>query len=289
MKNVLLLMLEFDNWLQARAWSYTGSWAFQDGLEENGHHCTVIPVIADRDPKSNESFLFYAKNLLRNTIFDEAWIWCVHTKLDETTWEWLSTVAKKRIGIVMESLCSEYESTKEFQHFSNRKEEVLSQLSHCTHAIVSDEFDINLIQERLNIPACWNVVMVPERFIRLDNAPDKPKAAFIGNKYGDRRIYLEDQSLAELLYRPHIPERDTNLPEKFDQLHRGLRNTLRNNKLTVETLSTASKEMKLIRELLFELHLDGIRMGFSNVNFTVDAKSIRRKGYRINGRSNTSG
>lgn len=47
MKNVLLVMLEFDNWNQARAWSYTGAWAFQDGLEENGHRCTVLPAMWD--------------------------------------------------------------------------------------------------------------------------------------------------------------------------------------------------------------------------------------------------
>lgn len=266
MKNVLLVMLEFDNWNQARAWSYTGAWAFQDGLEENGHRCTVLPAMWGRAPDAADSFIHHAEKLLAGQTFDEAWVWCVHTQFDARFWQWLARVAPTRIGITMESLGVNAAESAEFPHFAQRQEEVLAQLAHCTHAIVADEADIDLVQQRLGIPASWNVVMVPERFVRFDTAPECPQAAFIGNKYGERRPYLEDPALAELLCRPHLPERGSDLPQRFDALHQEIRRLLLAGQFDHALLQRATLQMKLVREALFRLHLDGIRLGFANIN-----------------------
>ncbi|WP_018606575.1 methyltransferase domain-containing protein [Uliginosibacterium gangwonense] len=265
-KNILLVMLEFDNWQQARAWSYTGAWAFQDGLEENGHRCTVLPAIWGRAPDAADSFIHHAESILGDTHFDEAWVWCVHTQYDAKFWQWLKRVAPRRIGITMESLSVAPQEAVEFPHFAKRQDEVLEQLSHCTHAIVADEADTTLVQNRLGIPATWNVVMVPERFVRFDAAPEHPRAAFIGNKYGERVPYLEDAALGDLLYRPHLPERDTDRPQRFDAIHQDIRAKLLAGKPDLAMLQQSTLMMKLVREALFRLHLDGIRMGFANVN-----------------------
>ena len=265
-KNVLLVMLEFDNWTQARAWSYTGAYAFHDGLVENGHRCTLLPALWDRDPGAADSYLHHAPALLDGETFDEAWVWCVHTRYDEAFWHWLKQVAPVRVGVVMESLSvSEAEAT-EFPQFAQRKLEVFDQLRHCTHALVADELDAPTITEELGIPATWNVVMVPERFVRFDEAPDVPQAAFIGNKYGPRKPYLEDPALAPLLTRPHLPERDTDLPARFDQLHAEARTMLLSDTPSRADLDAFTTGLRALREALFVLHLDGIRMGFANVN-----------------------
>ncbi|MBK9616447.1 MAG: hypothetical protein IPO35_13410 [Uliginosibacterium sp.] len=152
--------------------SYTSAWAFQDGLEENGHRCTVLPAMWGRAPDAADSFIHHAEKLLAGQSFDEAWVWCVHTQFDERFWQWLARVAPKRIGITMESLGVNADEAAEFPHFAQRQEEVLAQLAHCTHAVVADEADIDLVQQRLGIPASWNVVMVPERFVRFGTAPN---------------------------------------------------------------------------------------------------------------------
>jgi 2-polyprenyl-3-methyl-5-hydroxy-6-metoxy-1,4-benzoquinol methylase len=265
-KNILLVMLEFDNWNQARAWSYTGSWAFVDGFEENGHRCTVLPAISGRSSGAPESFLSHAETLLEGQVFDEAWVWCVHADYDERFWTWLEGVAPKRVGVVMESLTVTAAQAMEFPQFEGRSERGLAQLAHCTHAVLADEADIELIESRLAIPAIWNVVMVPERFVRFDAAPSERAAVFIGNKYGERRAYLEDAELSERLVRPHVPERDTELPSRFDQVHRAMRDALAAGAVGPQWLADGVAELRGVRQELFRLHLDGIRMGFANVN-----------------------
>ncbi|MCX9156186.1 hypothetical protein OPU71_08625 [Niveibacterium sp. 24ML] len=68
-KNILLVMLEFDNWTQARAWSYTGAYAFHDGLIENGHRCTLLPALWGRDPGAADSYLHRAPASLSQAVF----------------------------------------------------------------------------------------------------------------------------------------------------------------------------------------------------------------------------
>ncbi|MBK9218230.1 MAG: hypothetical protein IPL70_07250 [Uliginosibacterium sp.] len=93
-----------------------------------------------------------------------------------------------------------------------------------------------------------------------------PTGRFHRQQYGERRPYLEDPALAELLCRPHLPERDSDLPQRFDALHQEIRRLLLAGQFDRALLQHATLQMKLAREALFRLHLDGIRLGFANIN-----------------------
>jgi SAM-dependent methyltransferase/GT2 family glycosyltransferase len=269
MKKILLVQLEFDTWDHARAWSYTGGYSFYDGLTENGHSCTLLPAISGRKPDAPDSFIYAAPELLRGETFDEAWVWCVHTSYDKIFWDWLKTVAPVRVGVVMESLTHSEKEAQEFPHLLTRQEEVYAQLSHCTHALLADEFDIAGVEHQIGIPATWNVPMVPETSVRHDDAPDlesAPKAVFIGSTYGDRRRYLGNAELGTLLIRPQLPESNSDLPQHFADCHLSARQKLLNREMTPSALVAFTTELRALRKNLFSLTLDGIRSGYCSVN-----------------------
>ncbi|MBK9218231.1 MAG: hypothetical protein IPL70_07255 [Uliginosibacterium sp.] len=98
-----------------------------------------------------DSFIHHAEKLLAGQTFDEAWVWCVHTQFDERFWQWLTRGAqahRHHHGIARRNA----DEAAEFPHFAQRQEEVRPTRP-LHHAIVADEADIDLVQQRLSIPA----------------------------------------------------------------------------------------------------------------------------------------
>jgi hypothetical protein len=288
-KEILLVMLEFDNWEQGRSWSYTGSYAFLDGLRSNGHHCTVLPAIHGRSPDSADSFIHHAPDLFAGKTFDEAWIWCNHATFDEKFWSWLKRVAPVRVGVVLESLHYTQEELLALPFLAEREKDAYASLRHCTHALAADEADVTEITETLGIPATWNVFMVPEQFIRSDPPPTSDIAAFIGAGYFTgpaynfplahtlpRNQYLNSPELSLLMNRPHfqLPERSSDVLPRFESLHQKMKARLLAGALDANSLEHFVSELQELREQIFTMFLEGLRIGMACVNLPTLVKSF---------------
>ncbi|WP_172202911.1 glycosyltransferase [Niveibacterium sp. COAC-50] len=272
-KNILLVMLEFDNWLQARAWSYTGAWAFHDGLTAIGHNCTVFLATHGKKDDNPKELSARLRAVLKENSYDQVWIWCVHTNFDAEFWGLLRETIPIRIGILMESLSMTADEIAIVPQFSDRKLKTYAQLLNCTHALAVDEADVTSISNDLSIPTLWNTVSVPKRFITSLPPPVEEHAVFIGNKYGPRKEYLEDPQFAQILTRPHIPERNTTLPEQYDAAHAAYHALKDSGNAPPSTHNDHISVIATIRAKLFQLHLMGIRMGFCSVGLPSIVKA----------------
>lgn len=288
-KDILLVMLEFDNWEQARSWSYTGSYAFIDGFRENGHRCTLLPAIHGRAPNAPDSLIHHAETLLAGKTFDEAWVWCNHASFDANFWAWLKKVAPVRVGVVLESLNHSAEELDALPFLAKRRDDAFSCLPHCTHAIAADEVDVKEIETTFGIPAVWNVFMVPEAFIRDDEPPAGDIAAFIGAAYFTgpayhfpnagkllRNRFLSDPRLDGLMNRPHfqLPERSSTALGRFEALHGACREQLLAGRFTSDDLLAFGDELHHLRAELFALFLEGLRLGMACVNLPTLVKAF---------------
>ncbi len=234
-KNILFVLLEFDNWQRGRGWSYTGSYAFINGFARNGHRCFVLPALFGRDPAAADSFIKHAPKLFAGQQFDEAWIWTNHSSYDENFWSWLKEVAPVRVGVALESLNYTPFEHEALPFLKEWMESGYASLPHCTHAIVPDEMDVPEIESRFGIPAAQNIFMIPEELVRNDPAPEREIASFIGSTYFTgpgydlpkaallpRNLYLADSRLHGLMDRPHfqLPERKSDTLARFETIHK---------------------------------------------------------------------
>ncbi|HEX5392715.1 MAG TPA: glycosyltransferase [Rhodocyclaceae bacterium] len=287
-KNILLVLLEFDNWEQGRSWSYTGSYAFKDGFERNGHRCFLLPAIHGRAPDAVDSFIKHAPALFAGQQFDEAWIWGNHASYDDNFWSWLKEVAPIRVGVALESLNHTPLELEALPFLQKRQDDVFVCLRHCTHAVAIDEVDVEQIEDRFGIPATPNVFMVPEQFVRNDPAPDHDVASFIGAGYFTgpaynypkapllpRNQFLADSRLHGLMNRPHfqLPERGSRTLERFEEMQQEMTARLRAGKLDPVSFNAYVEELPRLRGDIFAMLLDGFRLGMASVNLPTLAKS----------------
>lgn len=287
-KNILLVLLEFDNWEQGRSWSYTGSYAFKDGFERNGHRCFLLPAIHGRLPNAEDSFIKHAPALFAGQQFDEAWIWGNHASYDDNFWAWLKEVAPVRVGVALESLNHTPLELEALPFLQKRQNDVFACLQHCTHAVAIDEADVAEIETRFDIPAVQNVFMVPEHFVRDDPAPDHDMASFIGAAYFigpaydfpkakllPRNQYLADPRLMPLMNRPHfqLPERGSATLARFEQLQQEMTARLRDGQLEPRHFAAYCEELPRLRADIFAMLLQGFRLGMASVSLPTLAKS----------------
>jgi hypothetical protein len=268
MPRILLVPIEFSTWLQARAWSYTGGYAFYDGMLENGIQCDLAPVIINRAGELNTSFIDHIRQH-NSAKYDQVWIWCVHANYPEQLWDYFKSVSDVRVGVVMESLHFTPAEIEEMPQLRDRKALVHEQLKHCTHALTCCAVDAGDVVRELQIPAIWYPPMIPERFVLSEDIPVAERAAFVGNCYGERRKYLKEGLLDHVLCRPEHPERATSLPDEFDALIAKLPDNF-----TCETdCSKHLHSLVALRQKLFKVHLHGNRQGLCNVNLPAIVKA----------------
>lgn len=287
-KKILLVLLEFDNWGHGRSWSYTGGYAFLDGLRENGHDCTLLPYIHGRGAQAADNPTWHAPALLAGETFDEAWIWCNHAAFAPEFWDWLKSVAPVRVGITLESLNHSPEELTALPFLDDRHDESLACLRHCTHALACDEADAAEITRTLGIPSLLNVFMVPERFVREDPPPSGDMAAFIGAAYYVdrpefplahtllRNRFLADPRLAGVMNRPHfqLPERNSQALPHFEALHREMRQRMLEGNFDRTSLQHYGDQLHALRGEIFTLFLEGLRIGLASVNLPSLVKSF---------------
>ena len=217
---ILLVQLEFETWDRARAWSYLGNFAVEDGLRANGCECVTIPAVCDIPDTSPLSWLHHAKDLLAGRHFDQVWVWLGHNRYSDTFLGWLAELAPVRVGLIMESLRYSEEDCRRWPHLQERAEFVERQVKYMTHVLTADEHDADVLNQAGSVSALFWPSAVPSRFITaMIEQPSRREAAFYGELYGERKAWLAMPGMKDLLIHPPSAEAVTEFPQLFNALH----------------------------------------------------------------------
>ncbi|MCA9421782.1 MAG: glycosyltransferase, partial [Nitrospira sp.] len=218
---ILLLMLEFPTWETARPWSYPAHFAIEEGLKRNGVETVVVPVLAGIPSTSPKSWLRYVKQFYPPGSFDQVWVWLVHTELGDDIFEWISSIAPIRVGLIPESLTHTSGELERYPHLQKRRDIVFQQLKVFTHVLACDEKDVEDINAEGIIEAAWWTNMIPERFLMEGpSIPIFPQAVFYGSLYSRQRMSLVTHpGFQGVLANPQPIEVDTEWPNIFNALH----------------------------------------------------------------------
>lgn len=219
---VLFLQLEFPCWEQARSWGYPGHFGIEEGLVANDAEVLVIPAMHDISSAGPTSWLSRARELCCGKTFDQVWLTLVHVPYEESFLDWVASLAPVRVGCLLESLSYTPEETAQNPLLATRRDYVLRQMRHMTHVVCADECDAEMIERGGRAHAIWWPTMVPRRLVSDHyHRPEVKQAAFFGSLYSaERRQYAQMPELQQLLILPEAPERATNFPATFDELHR---------------------------------------------------------------------
>ena len=231
----LLIQLEFPTWATARAWTYSASYAVQEGLTANGVDCMTVPAIATMPSSSPESWLFQARKLLEGKRFDQVWVWLVHSPLDEACLEWISRLAPIRVGVLMESLQYDEDDYRHVPQLRGRQALVEQQIRYMTHVLAPDELDAESLNSRGITRALWWPCIVPARAITMPTTmPTQQRGVFHGTPYGARQHWLRDPSLRDVMAFEGPANPPTSYQILFDRLQNAAALFLRNGQGVTE-------------------------------------------------------
>jgi GT2 family glycosyltransferase/2-polyprenyl-3-methyl-5-hydroxy-6-metoxy-1,4-benzoquinol methylase/tetratricopeptide (TPR) repeat protein len=271
---VLLIALEFPTWQQARHWSYAAQLGIEEGLRANEVEYLTIPAIWGQ-ACSSPSWRRHVREICAGKRFDQVWVELVHSDLDETFLEWLTSLAPLRLGLLPESLEYGPEESTLYPHLAGRKALVERRLQYMTHALTIDEKDAEDITRCGLAAAMWWPASVPERFIHESAVPVSNRyAVFGGALYGERAAWLSQAVLQGLLRRLAPPEDDTPYPKLFDELNLAASVHLQ-QQLPVDQglLSAYLASLRQIRQGVFARWLRALQTGGAVVNLPHYVKS----------------
>ncbi len=263
--SALLIQLEFPTWKLARPWTYSGSFAIQDGLSRLGVECFTIPAI----PGEQRSWLSYARSFCQNKKFDQVWIWLVHYPYDEATLDWIGRLAPVRIGVLMESMRYSPETYVAAPHLAKRPEVIHRQIKSLTHVLTYDENDADELNAQQAVQALWWPPAVPTQCISQEPAfsQRKSKAVFHGNAYGSRRWWLDHPFLKDRIVAQKKDASESKFHRLFDELQQDSRDKLLSGRMV--------SEQDLVQ---YVLNLRNIRNG----EFIEWMGALRRSGPIVN-------
>ncbi|ULA63108.1 MAG: Glycosyltransferase [Nitrospira sp.] len=233
----LLLQLEFPDWAQARPWTYSWNFAVREGLEAAGFECVTVPIIADVPCQDSHSWTSHAKRWLKGRTFDQAWVWLVHSPLDQGTLEWLAELAPVRVGIIMESQTYDEEDYVWAPYLRQRRVRVEEQIRAMTHVLAPDELDVLDLNHRRVAPTLWWPQMVPGRFIAAPTGtPRFNRGVFHGTPYGPRQQWIQHPLLQRHLTFAPPASPPTPAQQLFDRLQLAARDLLKTGSPVPESL-----------------------------------------------------
>ena len=268
-ESILVIPFECANWQNARAWSYNGYFAFEEGFRAARADVLTLPAIAGVPSNHPASWLKYAKDLCAGRSFDQVWIWVTHNHYSPELLEWLKQVAPVRVGVVMESMEHTPAEYAMYPTLPGRRERVSEQLRHMTHVLTFDDHDAVTFAKDLPIRSLWCPPVVPWRSVGAQvDFPTAGPAVFHGTIYSpERKAFLEHTALAGKLIKPPLPEEQTLLPQLFDALQVNSFNTLNTQRdANLPLLTNYMASLRRLRRQLFDLWLDGLRAGYASVN-----------------------
>jgi tetratricopeptide (TPR) repeat protein len=266
---ILLIPFECANWQNARAWSYTGYFAFEEGLQAAGVDFFTLPAVAGFASDHPASWLKYARELCRGQEFDQAWIWVTHNEYRPEFFEWLAGIAPVRVGVIMESLQHTPEELRSYRLLPGRQERVGTMLRHMTHVLAFDEEDAEALAADLPLRALWCPPIVPARSVcQAVDLPAPGPAIFNGTLYSaERRSFLQHPRFRQKLMQPPLPEDQTDLPARFDAAQLQALNLLAERRgPSVPELQAHVAEVREVRRQMFALWLQALRAGYATVN-----------------------
>jgi glycosyltransferase involved in cell wall biosynthesis/Flp pilus assembly protein TadD len=266
---ILLIPFECANWQNARAWSYNGYFAFEEGLQAAGVDFVTIPAIAGFPSDHPASWLNYARELCNGQQFDQAWVWLTHNDYHPGFFDWLAATAPVRVGVIMESMQHTTEEFRSYPLLPGRQERVATMLRHMTHVLAFDEADADSFAADLPLSALWCPPVVPARCLcpKVELPPPGP-AIFNGTIYSpERRSFFEHPKLRQKLIQPALPEDQTELPARFDAAQLRALNMLGGQRgASFEQLVAHVAEIRQVRRQLFDLWLQALQAGYASVN-----------------------
>lgn len=265
---ILLVQLEFGMWDRARAWSYLGNFAVEDGLRANGCECVTIPAFGEMPDTSPLSWLHHAKDLLAGRRFDQVWVWLVHNRYSDAFLEWIGELAPVRVGLVMESLRYSEEDCRRWPHLRERAAFVEGQMEYMTHVLAADEHDAEMLNQSGSVQALFWPSAVPSRFIAgTMERPSRREAAFYGELYGERQAWLAMPGLKDFLIHPPSAEAATEFPQLFNALHQRMSERLRSGwRPNMAALTEYVGLWRRLREAIFANWLASLKPWSAIVN-----------------------
>ncbi|GMV50143.1 MAG: glycosyltransferase [Nitrospira sp.] len=250
----LLILLDFQTWATARPWTYSASFAVQEGLVANGVECVTVPAIAEQGCATPASWVYHAREALKGQRFDHVWLWLIHTPLDQATLEWVGELAPVRIGILMESLRYDEQDYQWAPKLRARFPELQRQLPYLTHVLTPDERDAAELGALGGPGVLWWPQMVLERFITLPPAaPIRAQAVFHGTPYGRRQAWVGHPALRSRLHCASPADPPSPNQRRFDELQQSAARFLASGEaVTAAAVEEYAQALRTIR--LAEFH-----------------------------------
>lgn len=254
--SILLINLEFLSWARAKNLSYCAQLGLEEGLHAQGVDYFTLPSL----------WILRAKDLLAGRKFDQVWVEIVQTPWNEESLNWLKNIAPIRVGFLPES--TQYSQSEYAMHpfLNGRSDLIHKRLKYFTHLVVCDEVDTELSKK--TIPTFWWPQAVPQNFIcKSMSAASKDRAIFCGAVYGERKKWLTNPNLKNLLMHCPSDEFKTFLPWEYNFLNLCYVPYMKFN-LKISNLSFQNYLITLrrIRRQCFQLWLNNLKKGCAVVN-----------------------
>lgn len=269
---VLYLLLEFATWEVACKMPYNAMFGLEEGLRAHGiEPLTVTTPWLGRLP-----------DICNGQKFDQVWIEVVHQNVIHRGWlEWVSELAPVRVAFLPESLQYAPEELEVMPALTMRRHGIETRLRYMTHVLAVDEADAAMLDARDTLQSQWWPISVPERYVASEGStlPGQP-ALFAGTPYGKRRLFFEHASLQGLLAFLNPPEKDTTLPQLFDELQAGAAAFVDGpNRAAAGPLAEYMQALRGVRQETFELWLRGLALGSAVVNLPHLVKAYAGRVY----------
>ncbi|MBC8326789.1 MAG: tetratricopeptide repeat protein [Verrucomicrobia subdivision 3 bacterium] len=268
-QKILLVGFECGNWQNAKAWSYNGFYALEEGLAANEVEFKTLPALAGVPSDHPASWLGQAQYMFLHEEFDQAWIWITHNDYDPDFLDWIKSKTDVRVGVIMESLEHTPEEEQQHGNLAGRREKVKGQLQHCTHALTFDDRDAETLAEELGIPTMWCPPVVTWREVCDAVAlPEPGPAAFQGTIYNlERKALLESAINEGLLTQPPLPEIGSGFPRQFDVLQINSLNRVSLYDVAEPAwLGEYLVNLRRLRRRLNDLWMEGLQQSYAQVN-----------------------
>ncbi|WP_267423514.1 hypothetical protein [Methylobacterium sp. GC_Met_2] len=271
---ILAILLEFETWAMGSKWAYASSYALLDGLRAENCDLTVIPSLYVPQSPEYNPWVDARDTIIGNKTFDQVWVWVTHSHYKPGFNEWLKSIAPVRVGVLMESLTYSAEEIAEIPALADRKARVFRELAEFTHVISGDHADVAMIESELGLPTKYYMPMLPERLFLDAPPPEGSKALFLGTIYGKRASFLNSCGPAPELALAEPPERQTDLPQRFDDISRQYKDRMEKSGACAEQTVEYVTEIWSLRLEVQKLMIAMYRQGYAGVALPAFYKGV---------------
>lgn len=264
----IFFALDCLKWEQARAISYSINYGYVDALESLGFECIVVPTFGEIYSDSKSSWIPKARDWFSNDKFDIAFVTLPHIKLTTSDWEWLSTIAPIRVGLLMESLKYDQAYLQNDKLYTDREDLALNQIKHLTHVVSGDDRDVDNLSQKVDVSMVWMPSLVCGRHVAEKvSQPEFEEAAFFGTVYYERNNFVKDPDVARYLKYPGSPEARTNLPAQFDILNQEMLESFKQKQINeISDLSNFVNKHRQVRKALDDVWMAELKKWNALVN-----------------------